>query len=204
MTKSRNGEILSQSTKTYLKHTWIRQTYNRDADYKTITPATQKGIMVETDSLELLKKVTGENYFKNITNLENDFIKGTPDVKTPLIDIKSSWDLFTFAMVDEETAKKDYFYQLLGYGWLIGVKKADIVFALVNTPEQLIADALYRLSFKIPDEDEVEKYRVNFVFDDIEAEKRIKRYTFEFTDAIIKELKEKIIAARQYMNELSL
>lgn len=203
MTKSRTADPLSVTTKTYLKELWIRETYGRDRDYQTITKYTQKGTMVESDALDLFEEVTGQKYFKNIQQLENDFIMGKPDISKPLIDVKSSWDIFTFAKVDEAYVVKEHKDQILGYAWLTSQTKGEIVYALVDTPDMLVTDEMYRLSFKISDE-EAEKYKNNFKFDDILAKDKIKRYTIEITESEIELLKAKVILCREYMNSLSL
>lgn len=203
MTKSRTSDPLSVTTKTYLKELWIREVYGRDRDYQTITKYTQKGTMVESDALDLFETVTGQKYFKNIQQLENDFVTGKPDISKPLIDVKSSWDIFTFAKVDDAYVQKEHKDQILGYGWLTEQTKGQIVYALVDTPEMLMTDELYRLSFKIPDE-EADKYKNNFKFDDIPAKERIKVFDLEVSDLDIEILKNKIIVCREYMNGLSL
>lgn len=204
MVKSRSkSDPLSQTTKTYLKELWIREIYGRDKDYQTINKFTQKGTMVESDSLDLFQEVSGEKYFKNVEQLENDFITGKPDIIKPLIDIKSSWDLWTFANVDEKYVKKEHYHQVLGYGWLTGQATGEIVYALVDTPEMLINDEMYRLSFKISEE-EAESYKNNFIFKDIPVKDRIKRFKFEVLKDDIEELKTKIILCRDYMKGLTL
>lgn len=203
MTKSRTTDPLSQTTRTYLKELWIKEVYGRDREYQTITKFTQKGTMVESDSLDLFEEVTGQKYFKNIQQLENEFVKGSPDIVKPLIDVKSSWDIFTFAKVDESYVIKEHKDQVIGYCWLTGQRKAEIVYALVNTPDILVNDEMFKLSFKIS-EAEADKYKNNFNFNDIAAKDKIKRYALEITDAEIELLQAKILLCREYMNSLSL
>lgn len=200
--RSKNGD-LSETTKAYLREIWIKEMYGRDRSYQTVNKYTQKGTMVETDSLELYEKATGKTYFKNNEQLENRYVVGTPDVKKPLIDIKSSWDIWTFAAVTEASARKDYYWQVAGYSWLTGRKVGKLVFALTNTPEAMVNDELYRLSFKIGEE-ETEKYRVNFTFDDIDAKKRIKQYRMIFEKSDIESLKIKIEECRKYLSTIKL
>lgn len=196
-------EELSQTTKSYLRELWIKEVYKRDRGYKTINKFTQKGIMVESDSLKLFKQATRKAYFKNNTELANAYIKGTPDVKRPLIDLKASWDIWTFGDVNEADAKKDYFWQLLGYAWLTKQRKGSLVYTLTNTPEMLKNDELYKLSFKMPEE-ETKKYENNFEFDDIPVKDRIKKFNFDFCWRDILALRKKIIISRQYMATITL
>lgn len=212
MTKSRKkSDPLSQTTKTYLKELWIKEVFGREKiDWGT--KYTNKGQIVESDSMDLVNSVTGDKFFKNRDELQNDWITGTPDiivkekgVPQSIIDIKSSWDLWTFASVDENKAKKDYFHQLLGYMWLTETKESGLMYCLVNTPEKIIDDELYKVSFITPDSDLAEElYRKNYIFDDIDPKLRIKKYIFKFDSELIEELKEKIKLSREYMNKLSL
>lgn len=161
--------------------------------------------MVESDSLDLIEAATGQKYFKNLQSVENDFIKGTPDVilVDKIIDIKSSWDIWTFASVDEKKAKGDYFYQLLGYMWLTGKPYAELAYCLNNTPEMLVADELYRLSWKVGEQN-IEAYRINFEFGDIPANEKVKVFKFEFEPESVEEVKKRVIAAREYLSSLKL
>lgn len=200
--RTKNGP-LSETTKSYLRELWIREIYGRDRSFQTMTKYTQKGTMVESDSLDLYKKATRKTYFKNNVELKNRYITGTPDVIRPLIDIKSSWDLWTFAAVTEKDALQTYYWQLLGYAWLTKQDKGTLVYALCNTPEILISDELYILSRKIAT-DNTDQYRKNFIFDDISPKERIKKFTVKFSKKDIDALRKKIIICREYMATIRL
>jgi len=108
------GELLSATTKSYLKELWIKETFQRDKIDMIGNKYTTKGTIVETDSIELYEHVSSVSYFKNNEQLKNDYLVGTPDIVAPnLIDIKSSWDIFTFGAVDEKKARADYYWQPL-------------------------------------------------------------------------------------------
>jgi len=205
MTNARKkGELLSETTKTYLQEIYIKEVWGREKSDMVGNRYTQKGIMCETDSLELIERVTGKKYFKNQKTLENEWIVGTPDVTgQDLVDIKTSWDVFTFMNATEDQAKKDYYTQVLGYMWLLGVQTATVSYCLVNTPEKTINDELYRLSFKLP-EDQIEKYRNNYIFDDIPENLRIKSYSYVYDENIVENIKNKIKNARDYLSEITL
>lgn len=196
----KKSDPLSETTKSYLREIWIEAVFGRIKPI--ITPAMQKGTIVETDSMELVQKVTGQTYFKNNKELENDYIIGTPDIidkKNSLIrDIKSSWDLWTFAKVTEKSASKDYYWQILGYMWLTDTKKGSLNYALVNTPENLINDEIYRLCFKMTEE-EADKHRINFIFDDIDEKLRLKQYNFDFKQEDVEQVMSKIELCREYL-----
>lgn len=178
MTEGRTKGELSETTKSALLEIWIEEVFGRKKiiDNKYMT----KGTVVESDSLELVSKVTGRPLFKNKTTYENEWLVGTPDVVSPLIDIKSSWDIWTFFAQDEKKANKAYYWQLAGYGQLTGGSEAELIFTLVTTPEEIINDELYKLQFKVG-EDRAQEARVNFEFEDIDPKLRMKTFKFEFS-----------------------
>lgn len=204
MVKSRKAGELSETTKTYLRELWIKETWGREQIGMIGNKYTTKGIMCETDSIELLEKVTGEKYFKNNNELSNEWVVGTPDITKPyVVDIKTSWDLYTFASVDMKKALKDYYYQLLGYMWLTDEKNAALSYCLVDTPETLMADELYKISFKLP-EDQVAKHERNFKFGDIPEKLRVKSYPIIRSDEDIESVKLAITSAREYLSTIIL
>ena len=207
MTNSRSkSEPLSETAKGCLHEIYIEEVFGRK---KTISsPAMSKGTAVETDSLELLQTVTGETYFKNNKTLENEYLIGTPDVvdkaKNLVIDIKSSWDIWTFSRVTQDSALKDYAWQLKGYMWLTQTRDARLVYALVNTPEFIITDELYRMSFKLPPDTDTDQFRPNYLFDDIPSEMKIKQFEVCYFDDEIKELTARLDLCREYLSTLTL
>lgn len=212
MTKSRSkSDPISETAKTRLREIFIREKYGREKlDLRN--KFTEKGNMCEADSFELVKKVTGEIYFKNEKRLENEFICGTPDgIKSgvKVLDTKTSWDIWTFAEVNEKKATKDYYYQILSYMWLANVSVGDLVYCLVDTPEIIINDEVYRASFKYPElnngsEEILNNFKKNYLFNDIPENERVKKYEFVYSDEAVKEVIEGVKLWREYLNGLSL
>lgn len=214
MTNSRSKtDPLSETTKAALRELYIKVVYDREKYDKT-NKYTEKGIACEPDSMDLVQKVTGLTYFKNKETLENEFITGTPDIidgvdaAKIVIDIKTSWDIWTYMGATEDKAYKDYYYQLLGYMWLTGAPASKLVYCLVNTPEEIMNDELYKLSFKVKGlgTDPVidEKVKKNYIFDDIDPNSRVKFYPLTLDEADIEQLKDKIYHARAYLATLKL
>lgn len=200
----KKDDLLSETTKSYLREIWIKETFKREKSDMVNNRYTQKGIMCETDSLELVERVTGKKYFKNQETLSNEWVVGTPDVKGDnLIDIKTSWDLFTFAAITEDEAKKDYYYQILAYMWLLNKKTASLYYCLVNTPDIIMSREIDRLSYTLPEE-EINKYKNNYIFDDIPESMRIKSYQYEYDMNTVEEIKIRITNARTYLLSIKL
>lgn len=203
------SDILSETAKTGLRELWIKEVFGREK-YDTTNKFTEKGIMCEADAMDLIKKVTRKTYFKNKEEFSNEFITGTPDIVLPdsVKDTKCSWSIHTFMNVDEDYALKNYYYQILGYMWLTGTPNGEIIFCLVNTPEEIMNDEMYRLSFKLPElnnsEEFTNKVKMNYIFDDIPEKMRLKRFSVPFSQEDVELLKERIIAGREYLKTLSL
>lgn len=208
MTKSEDHDKLSTTTKSQLEKLWIGAKYGRFVDTKS--KYTEKGIEVEDEGIKMLSRKKNSQFVKNTKLYSNKFITGTPDVvSTVIYDIKCPWDLFTYVKSRKDKAEKDYYYQMLGYMWLTGLKEANIVYCLVNTPQIFIRDLLYRKSFEFTeDSKEYNEYKAqvvkNMTYDDIPEEKRIKVFKFRYYEQEIEKLKNQAIEWTAYLNKLSL
>lgn len=199
-------EVLSESTKTYLRDIYIQEVFGRHHP-QIVNGAMQKGTMVESDSMDVLKAATGLTYFKNNKHLNNDFIKGTPDIIAQdnlVIDIKSNWDLWTFAATDEKKATDSYYYQVLGYMWLTGKTKGKLAFCLTNTPEEIMYKETQKLAWSMDQAEAEDIIRKNHTFDDVPAELRVKQFDFDYSEQDVEMLKNQIILAREYLQGMHL
>lgn len=128
----------------------------------------QKGTAVEKDSMDLYCDVYGVFCKKNQEWFNDGTIGGTPDIilKDKVIDLKSSWQLSTF--LAQKEVPKDYFWQLCGYARLLNLTKAELVFGLVNTPENLIdrelKTAYYNNQMNELSDDEKSDIAINMIF----------------------------------------
>lgn len=209
MTDGRSkSEPLSQTTKTYLRELWLEETFGvkKEVSSKYLT----KGIECEEKSLTLYSSVKSEFLVKNEKNYSNDFVKGTPDAvtETKVIDIKTSWDIFTF--FDAELTK-DYYWQLLGYLWLTGKTDGVIAYCLVNTPYHLFEQEEKRIYFDFdcnydnPEYIEaIENLKKRHYVDYIPESKRIKEFEVKFSQEEIDKLCKRIEECRTYLNQIEL
>jgi hypothetical protein len=147
--------------------------------------------------------------------LVNSWVIGEPDLNqgSILADIKNSWSADTFPFFDTEIKNKSYIYQLQTYMWLSGQEEAHLVYTLTNAGENLIANEVQRLTYRLLERDEnfhksineveeiaEKQVRAQLIFDHIPVEKRIKRFTIKRDDALIEEIKQRIEAARVMYN----
>ena len=201
-------EKLSQTTKNHIKEIIIQDKFGKYKDFWS--KYTSKGNEVEEDGIQLCNEVLDFDFlYKNHESFENDWIKGTPDVNTneTLIDIKSSFDAFTFPFFEDKIPNKNYMFQLQGYLWLTGKSKAYLCYCLLDTPEQMIEDEIRREHWKHKAIDEDPKIREyvenNHTFGNIPGELRVKTFEIDFDPEIIEQIKARIEDCREYYDELN-
>ena len=212
MTEARSkSEYLSETTKTHLMECYIGAVFNRKKDLtnKFLT----KGIEAEESSIDLLSITQKDFYIKNETRFSNDFIQGTPDIviedQSLVIDIKSSFDIYTFA-ASQKAENKMYYWQLQGYMWLTGCNKAWLSYCLVNTPDAIIereiSKALYQSGVSENSkefQEYAEEMRAFHRYEDIEKSKRIFIKNYDFDSQAIEKLQERILECRNYLNNIN-
>lgn len=185
MVSPRNkSEALSETTKTYLQE-WLKsEIYG--VKKEIYSKQIEKGIVLEDEAIDFVVANLDIPFtIKNEKSFEDDFFTGTPDIilDDTIIDIKVSWDCFTFPLFDTEIPTKDYFYQLQVYMHLTGKTKAKLVYVLLNTPENLM-------------------YEMADDYSGVDPKYRIKVFDVKYQPEIIEELKEKVILANEYINNL--
>ncbi len=198
---------LSESAKTHLTDVYVANKYGRHTDIET--NAISKGTFVEEDSITLYSRFRREIYRKNTEHLQNRFIKGTPDIRIKsrkeVYDVKSSWDIFTFAKNLTEKIKPLYYWQVHGYMWLDEAVSGRIVYCLVNTPEFLIEAEATRLKYKIPPdqlEHAIAECRHNLTFNDIPYRERIIEQPVKRSESDIQKIEKKVIQGRLFLNKM--
>lgn len=210
MTNPRSkGEVLSQTTKSYIKELVLEHKYGIRKEINS--RYLDKGNMVENESIELTERVLDLDLIvKNESYFENDFICGTPDIimGDTIIDIKSSWSAYTFPFFDEDEKlpNKDYFYQLQGYMALTGATKGIVAYCLINTPEEIVLDEIRRTSWSrheldVTEETEAE-VRQQHEFDHIPEVNRVKAYHIERDEEVIQAIYDRVKECRTYYEEL--
>ena len=207
---------LSEGAKTHLVDIYVSNKYGRNTDITN--RYVSKGLMVEDDGITLYSRVKKNIFFKNEKHLSNEFLKGTPDLFTgdninnaeTIIDIKCSWDIFTFFRVHTKDINSIYYWQLQSYMALTGATSAKLAYCLISTPEMLINDEKRKLMYKMgclssesPEFltacDELEK---SMVYDDIPLRERLIEFDVLRNDDAINSMYAKVEKARQFLNDL--
>jgi GTP-sensing pleiotropic transcriptional regulator CodY len=208
MTSSKTkGEVLSQTTKSYLQELAVEEVYGIRKEFSS--RYTDKGNQVEELSIALCNDVLGLGFiYKNEEHFSNDWITGTPDVNTNeiLLDVKSSWDATTFPFFDTELKNKEYFYQMQGYMWLTGKEESLLCYCLVDTPLQIVEDEIRREHWKanlIEESLDLREFvELKHIFTHIQKEKRLKAFKIAKDEKIIEEIKTRIEQCREYYDKL--
>ena len=164
---------------------------------------------MEDNSLDFIAEQLGYGMLlKNEDYFSNDFMTGTPDVilNDHIIDVKNSWDNFTFPLFETEISNKDYFYQAQGYMKLTGLDSFKLIYVLSDTPINLIeAEArkyCYSNGYELNDEDVLNDFIKRMTYKDIDAKYKIKVFEIKRCEDTIKAIEERVIECREYINEL--
>ena len=202
--------LLSKTAQKHLLDVYIAEKYGRKKDIQT--KQMKKGIEVEQESIDLLSMYLRMPFSKNEQRFTNDFISGSPDIidNDRIIDIKSSYDLWTFIGNIPDKLDNLYYWQMQSYMWLTGTKSAVIAYCLVNTPENIIEQEKYYLLKKmdVATEENPEyvkeamKIEFNMSFDDIAMEERILMFHVSRNEDDILRIQQKVEKAREFLKEI--
>ena len=180
-------DLLSQTTITYVQDWLKEQIYGIKNDFSS--KYTEKGNMLEDEAIDKsIEWLDLPFILKNELPLSSEYFTGTPGLilEDEVIDIKCSWDAFTFPLFETELPNKDYFYQVQIYMHLTGKKKARVVYLLLNTP------------------DEVASWETKFNYDSIPMDKRIKSFDVAYDADVIEKLQNRVKDIREYIKSLNI
>lgn len=185
--KARENGELSKTVETFAQD-WLKESiYGVKKDFSS--KYTEKGNLMEDSAIEMAIKWLDLPLLtqKNEQYFEDEYFTGTPDLilDDEVLDIKCSWDCFTFPLFEDELPDKAYYYQLQVYMHLTGKKKARIVYVLMNTPK------------KIANWEEKHDYS------NIDSKYRIKTYDVVYNAEDVQFLKDQVQKVRMYINNLN-
>lgn len=202
--------LLSKTAQKHLLDVYIAEKYGRKKDIQT--RQMKKGIEVEQDSIDLLSMYLKMPFVKNEERFSNEYITGLPDIidNDRIIDIKSSYDLWTFIGNIPDKLDSLYYWQMQSYMWLTGTTSAVIAYCLVNTPESIIEQEKYYMLKKmdVATEENPEyvkeamKIEFNMSFDDISIDERVLMFNVSRNEDDILRIQQKVEKAREFLREL--
>jgi hypothetical protein len=201
------GEVLSQTSKTYIQGLALAHVYNIRKEFTS--KYTDKGNECEDMCIGFVMEVLDKGFlFKNHEHYSNEWLTGTPDIITDdlVIDVKNSWSGSTFPWFETECPNKEYFFQLQGYMFLCDKQEALLCYCLTNTPhaivEQEVKSAHYKLGLMEESLDLRDEVQKQHSFDHIPDAKRVKVFTIKRDEEVIEQIKIRVEQCREYFNQL--
>jgi hypothetical protein len=199
---------LGKTGETYVENWLKEQIYNRKKEFSN--KYTEKGNIMEDESIDFVAKYLDLGMLiKNERQFENDFFIGTPDIITKdyIIDVKNSWDCFTFPLFEQDLPNKEYYYQGQVYMSLTGISKYKVIYTLMDTPEHLIEKEAYfyckNNGYDELDEDVYNSFKEKMTYKNIDNSLKIKVFEFEKNNDVIDLIKNRVIDCRNYLSKLS-
>lgn len=168
-----------------------------------------KGIIMEDAAIDLVAdryELDPFSAVKNEEHFQNDYLTGTPDLilEDSVRDIKCSWGIDTFPLLDEDIPNKDYYWQLIGYMALTGKRKAFLDYCLVDTPEHLIQRELDSMAYRVGELslDAKREVRLNMTFGHVPLEYRVKTFEVEWSEDAWEQIQIRITECNEFFNQL--
>lgn len=137
------AKTLSAGAKSYVEAQAKQFVYQFEPEFSS--RETDKGTIVEAQSIELYNSVFFTDHKKNTERRTNEFLTGEPDIvclrSRKVKDIKSPWSLATFPATRSAGENSLYEWQLRAYMMLWPeVDMGELAYCMVPTPEELIGN----------------------------------------------------------------
>ena len=204
MTKpKRKDDLISAGAKTYCKNWYTEKIYERTQD--VTSKYMDKGNIMEDNSIDFIAEYLNyDRLIKNDEWFENDYMTGTPDVITDneIIEVKNSWNCFTFPLLEDNIPTKGYYYQTQGYMYLTGLKKAKLIYTLMDTPEHLI-EKEYRYNSDNNFLD-YEDFKKKYIFSNLEDKYRIKIFEIDYDEDVVNTIIDRVNSCREYLKTIKI
>lgn len=216
--KKSNKLNLSDTCITYLmtEYAWVTEGMIPIGKEQFDLVAIKKGNMVEKAGIQLLSDVDGLPYKINKQRIYNQFISGEVDAylgddimsAIRIVDNKSSWDYPLYLKKIHTKVEPRHDKQVKGYMEITGARIGHVVHTLIDCPDEIIEDMLWKLTRKLnaatPESPEVLKEWPTWIrsmkFGQIPAHKRVHKILVEpFTDIEKRRLYDKVKACREWL-----
>lgn len=203
---------LSETCITYLEN-WVKQNiYGCKFDFDS--DPTLKGLTVENDAIEYAASALGWGFdvAKNEQRFNSEFIQGTPDllIGDLVIDIKCPESPKTFPLFETELPNKAYYWQVQAYMYLTGKQRAQIVYVMMPTPDEMLRKkARFKASNSVITDNAID-FDIEFdrIYDRLRDENdfsnllpkyRVKVFNVERDDKAIEAIIQRVKECRQYI-----
>tara|TARA_R110000744_G_scaffold97622_2_gene188633 strand:+ start:9140 stop:9799 length:660 start_codon:yes stop_codon:yes gene_type:complete len=134
---------LSETAKSYIHDLAKEKFYGIES--KLTGKFLDKGIRNEDLGIEMINVSRFREYKKNEDRITTDWLTGECDINTgdEIIDVKCSWSFDSFPAFESEAEKmmkkSGYDWQLRGYMYLYDKPKAEVVWCMTSTPDDLLS-----------------------------------------------------------------
>ena len=201
-------EELPEGVKTYCEN-WLKsKLYVKEKTF--FSKQAEKGDKTEASSIEYIDNFFGwtqsrkEIVEKNTIWKSNEYCQGTSDVvlSNRIIDMKNSYDCFTFPLFERELPNKDYWCQGQGYMWLWHKEDFEVIYTLMNLPEE---DIRKEAKYKLPADAtmlDYEVFRQEFIYSNLDDALKIKRFVFKRDEKFIEAIKVRVEQCQKYIDSL--
>ena len=183
LTNGKDELKLGASMTTYLKKWYAEQKSGVREEIRS--KYFDKGNMCEADAIDITAERLGLGILeKNQVHFNDEHFQGTPDVYTDelVIDTKCSWDYTTFLDAVTSPINKDYEAQLQVYMHLLGLKKAKLVYVMLDTPSEA-------------------NYGEDIFYSHLPIEQRFFAFDLEYDPEMIKSMQVKVENCRTFLNK---
>ena len=198
---------LGKTGETYLNDWMKERVFGRKKEFDS--KYFEKGNFCEQDALDFSAKILGfEHSYKNDEYFEDEHFCGTPDLILEkdglIVDIKNSWDCFTFPLFEEEIPNQGYYLQLQIYMHLTGYRKAKLVYCLMDAPNDLINKEAKRQAWAsglmgFANEDILGHVKQRMIYSNMPDKLRIKSFDISYDEKVIDKLKGRVNECKQYV-----
>lgn len=201
-------KALGKTGQNYLQTWYKEKLYNRRKEFSN--KYTEKGLIMEDNSIDFVaEQLDYGMLIKNEDFFSNDFMKGTPDVilNDHIIDVKNSWDCFTFPLFETEIDNA-YYWQAQVYMELVGVEKYKLIYTLMDTPMHLIEKEAYfwckNNGMDELDEAVLNKFIDKMTYKNIPDIQKIKVFDIERNQEDIYNIVSRVEESRNYLETIKI
>lgn len=183
LTKGKDALGLGASLITYLKDYYAEQKsgVKEEINSKYLI----KGNLCESELIDITAERLGLGILeKNEVRFNDEHFQGVPDCYTDefVIDTKNSWSYKTFLDAITSPINPDYVAQLQVYMHLTGIKKAKLVYGLLDVPGEA-------------------NYGNEIFYSHMPIDQRFYAFDINYDEAMIQAMQDKVEKSRIFLND---
>ena len=201
----------------YQHYSYIRYGIGKVSLGSAIPAQLEKGEVAEPAAIELLSKVDGIQYTKNVDLYHSTFFKGIPDIVLKegdkvvgVKDVKVSFDLPSFLERVDGDSLKDDRWEMIAYMDILNLKEGELCYCLVNMPDRMkehkLKEYRERLVLLGISSDHIRRrlktVEKSMIYDFLPPEKRIRRFTVARKGYFTTQARNRVRLVRELLGKL--